>query len=615
MPQQLVECVPNFSEGRDPKKIEQILDAIREVAGVELLDVDPGKETNRTVVTFIGDPESVGEAAFRAIARAASVIDMSRHRGAHARHGATDVCPFIPIAGVDMAACVEIARKLGRRVGEELGIPVYLYEHAAQRPERKSLAAVRKGEYEALPEKMTRPEWAPDFGPAKFHARAGVVTIGAREFLIAYNINLNSRDVSHARDLASEIRETGRAVRIDQSTPFYTSGKLVKYSPSKKRFPCAYCDEVSTSWADLEQHSKSKHGIDLHEELTFLGVDLENLEGANVMQRGLFRECRAVGWMIPEYGRAQISINLTNFRITPTHAVLERCRQLATQRQLVITGSEIVGLVPFEAMKASGEYYLARQGSSRGLPVTDVVETAIQSLGLRDLGEFDPEKSVLGLPKRDGTLVSKRVDELVDEVSRPSPVPGGGSLAALAGSFGAALASMVANISHSKPKLRAVHESMERTALDCQRIKDELLRAVDDDTNAFTDVISAMRLPKSTPAETAAREAAIQAGYQKATLVPLRSAELCLEGLRACLTAARDGFAPSVTDAGVGGLLAHAGVRGAVYNVSINLDSITDAAWVAHVESQLGALTEEAQQIALELDRIVQAQLRGKPKG
>ncbi|MGE3166509.1 MAG: glutamate formimidoyltransferase [Planctomycetota bacterium] len=612
MAHQLVECVPNFSEGRDPKKIEQILDAIREVAGIELLDVDPGRDTNRTVVTFVGAPAAVEEAAFRAIARAATVIDMSRHQGAHPRHGATDVCPFIPISGVSMADCVEIARRLGRRVGDDLQIPVYLYEHAAQRPERRSLAAVRKGEYEALPEKLARPEWAPDFGPARFHARAGVVTIGAREFLIAYNINLNSRDVEHARDLASEIREKGRAVRVDQRTPFYSSGKLVKYQPAKGRFPCAYCPEVAGTWDALAEHSRSRHAFELEEELRFLEVDPAHLEDANVMRRGLFRECRAVGWMIPEYGRAQISINLTNYKVTPTHAVLERCRQLATDRQLVVTGSEIVGLVPYEAMRESGEYYLARQGSSRGLPVHDVIETAVQSLGLRDLGAFDADKSVLGLPKRDGTLISKRVHELVDEVSRPSPVPGGGSLAALAGSFGAALGCMVGNISHSKPKLRAVHELMEQTAMQCQGVKDELLRAVDDDTNAFTDVIAAMRLPKATAAEAAARDAAIQAGYQRATLVPLRTAELCLEGLKACLVAARDGYAPSVTDAGVGGLLAHAGLRGAVYNVAINLGSITDAAWVTQIRAQLGSLTDAAQRIADELDELIRGQLAGQ---
>jgi len=610
MTQRLVECVPNFSEGRDLQKIEQILEAVRAVSGVEILDVDPGAETNRTVVTLVGAPEVIGEAAFQAVKRASEVLDMRDHQGAHARHGATDVCPFVPVAGVTMDDCIAIARAVGKRIGEELGIPVYMYDQAALLPERRSLAKVRSGEYEALPEKMASPEWKPDFGPHAFNAQAGVVTVGAREFLIAYNINLNSRHKAHADDLAGEVRETGRAFRLGQTTAFYTSGRLVKYRPADGVWPCAYCEEQSSDKDGLARHYAEAHQRDLDEELVFFGRDAAALEGVNVMKKGSFTECRGVGWVIPEYNRAQISLNLTNFRVTPAHAVLDSCRELARDRGLMITGSELVGLVPYEAIKDSGEHYLAIQGASRGVPVSDVVETAAQSMGLRDVSEFDAQKSVLGLPTTEGALASMKLNDFADEVSRSSPAPGGGSIAALAGSLGASLASMVANLTHPKKGFEEHRDAMEQAAMELQGLKDDLLRAVDADTDAFNEVLTAMRLPKGSAEEREARELAIQEGYKVATSVPLQTAELCLAALRLCHQVGQSGLPASITDAAVGALMARAGVLGAVYNVRINLPSITDAAWVDEQKGRLDALVSEADELERSTREVVEASFR-----
>lgn len=605
----IVECVPNFSEGRDLAKMEKILDAIRAVAGAELIDVDPGAETNRTVVTIVGAPEAVKEAAFQAIAKAAEVIDMRTHSGAHARHGATDVCPFVPVEGVTMEECALLAAELGERVGNELGIPVYLYDQAAKLPERRSLADVRRGEYEALPDKLGKPEWKPDYGPAKFIPQTGVVTIGAREFLIAYNVNLNTRYKEHATDLAFDIREAGRIVRTEPRTPIYMSGKIVRYLPSKNIWPCAYDDTVCASSDELEAHYREAHGLDFREELEFFGRNIEQLERTEVEKRGLFKECRAVGWVIPEYGRAQISINLTNFKITPAHDVLEACRRIGVERGILVTGSEVVGVIPFQAMKESGHFYLQRCGASRGIPIGDVIETAIQSMGLRDIGEFEASKSVLGMPAVTGPLVNSVVKDLVDEVSRPTAAPGGGSIAALAGSLSAALTSMVSNLTHAKPKFAEVRETMEAVAISCQEVKDQLVNAVDADTDAFNDVIAAMRLPKGSKEQKQARTAAIESGYKKATLVPLETARHCLEGLRLCRLVVNSCLPSAITDAGVAGLMARAGLVGAIYNVRVNLGEIADAGWVNEIRSQLDDMLDEGKRLDEEIAAAVESKL------
>jgi len=590
--EKIVECVPNFSEGRDRQVIKQITDQVESVQGVQLLDVDPGESTNRTVVTFIGSPGAVAEAAFRAIAKAADVIDMTRQHGAHPRLGATDVVPFVPVAGVSMDDCVELAKKVGQRVGDELGIPVYLYEYAATRPERRNLATIRHGEYEGLAKKLKDPEWKPDFGPAKFNPKSGATVIGAREFLIAYNININTTDRRYANDIAYELRERGRWKRVGNTSPFYYKGKVVYFE--KDKFPCGNCDFTGKTFDELAAHYKEAHGGDLYQRYANIGLDVNHLEGKPVYKDGLFTHVKAIGWVVEDYHRAQISINLTNYKITPPQKVLEAARELARQRGIVASGSEIVGLVPFDAMRLAGTFYLRRMLKSTGIPSRDLVETAVQSLGLRDVTEFDIDKKVIGMPKQDGTLVNMKVVDFVDEVSRDTPAPGGGSIAALAGSLSAALASMVANLSVGKGKFDAQYDDLCDLAEQAQRVKDELVRAVDADTEAFNVVIEAMRMPKDTPEQQQVRAEAMREGYKSAARVPLRTAELCREALDLCLRAAKIGNTAMMSDAGVGALMALAGVQGAIYNVRINLPHTKDEAFIAEMSSTLQNLLEDA---------------------
>ncbi|RME50211.1 MAG: glutamate formimidoyltransferase, partial [Deltaproteobacteria bacterium] len=511
MPERLVECVPNFSEGRDPAKIRKITEAIEGVAGVRLLDVDPGADTNRTVVTFVGPPDAVAEAAFRAAATAAQVIDMRTHHGAHPRMGATDVCPFVPVAGVTMDDCVALARKVGERIGRELEIPVYLYEYAATRPQRRNLAEIRKGEYEGLAKKLADPAWAPDFGPARFHPTAGATCVGAREFLIAYNITLNTRDKAAATDIAFELRERGRAARKPNPTPFYYRGEIMKYAPGF--FPCGNCDFVGTTIEETQAHCRDAHGYDLAELFAMWGQKIEDPIGKTVRRAGRFRHCKAIGWYVAEYGRAQLSINLTNDKVTPPHLVLEEARRLATERGLVVTGSESVGVVPYRTLHAAGVFYLERQGRSPFVPPSDILDTAVFSMGLSDVAPFEVEKKVLGLPAP-GELVSKRVVDFTDEVSRDTPAPGGGSVSALAGALGAALGAMVANLTHGKGGEDA--EALLDVARRAQEAKERLLSAVDDDTHAFNAYMEAMRLPRRTPEEKRVRAERIEAGLKAA---------------------------------------------------------------------------------------------------
>ncbi|RKZ18587.1 glutamate formimidoyltransferase [bacterium] len=523
----LVECVPNISEGRDQGVIDAVTAVVGEVAGVHLLDVDPGQETNRTVITFIGDPDAVAEAAFRVVRRAAELIDMSRHSGAHPRHGATDVCPFVPVRGVTMAECVEIARAVGRRIGEELGIPVYLYEDAATSDERRNLAHVRRGEYEALGDKLGTEQWAPDHGPNAWNDRTrktGATNVSARGFLVAYNVNVNTRNKSVASQIALDIKEAGRAKRDDK-------GVIVR--DDRKRpvlVPGPYMLEA----------------------------------------------CKAVGWTIPEYDRAQVSINLVNTAVTKPHQAFEACRASARDRGVRVTGSELVGLIPEGDLLAAGKYYQHQANQSPGLPRRQLLETAIQSLGLRELGEIDPADKVIeyqaGLV--DGPLVSLTNREFVDELSTDSPAPGGGSVAALCAAQAAGLVAMVGNLTVGKTKYAGVQERVKEIAERGQDLKDFFLAAIDGDTDAFNVVMDCFRLPKKTPEQQKEKDLAVAAATREATRVPLSVLAAVPELLELAGEVGKIGNVNSLSDAGVAILSGLAGAEGAYYNVLINLDSL-----------------------------------------
>ena len=608
MAEPIVECVPNFSEGRDPKKLRAITDAIESAGGVRLLNVEAGVDTHRTVVTFVGPPDAVAEAAFRGIARARELIDMSTHQGAHPRMGATDVCPFVPVAGVTMEECVAIARAVGERVGRELELPVYLYEAAASRPERRNLADVRKGEYEGLSRKLADPAWAPDFGPARFDARSGATIIGAREFLIAYNINLNSTDKQHATDIAFELRERGRVGRSGNTAPYYFRGKQKKFAA--EAFPCGVCDLVAPTYDEARAHAEAAHGYDLDALLRQNDLSPPDLVGQKVYKPGTFKACKAIGWFVADYGRAQISINLTNYQVTPPHAVLEEARRLAGLRGLVATGSEVVGVIPYAALLESGRYYLRKQGKPLGLPAGDILRVGITGLGLTDVAPFDPAEKVLGLPTIPaGALVRLTVADFTDEVSRDTPAPGGGSIAALAGALGAALASMVANLTHGKEGTEARDDALARIAEEAQARKDALLRAVDEDTVAFNAFMDARKLPQSTPEEKALRKARMQEGLYQASLVPLHTAQASLGALRLCREAVELGNPNSMSDAAVGAQLAFAGVRGGAWNVAINCKDLEDPAAAAALRGQIGALLSEARELLAAVETYVDSRL------
>ncbi len=557
----LVECVPNFSEGRDREKIQAIVREIEAVPEIRLLDVDPGESTNRTVVTFIGPPEAVREAAFRAIAKAAEVIDMRTHKGAHSRIGATDVCPFVPVSGVTMEDCVRLARELGARVAQELGIPVYLYEAAANKPERKNLATVRAGEYEGLPEKLNDPAWAPDYGTPVFNAKSGATVIGAREFLIAYNINLNTRDRKLANEIALSLRESGRAKRDK-------NGEIVK-----------------------------------------------DAKGKTVKIQGRFKEVKAVGWYIEDYGRAQISVNFTNYRISPPHLVFDEASRLAAKLGLRVTGSELVGLIPKEALLMAGRHYLEKQGKSPGVPEEELVRTAVISLGLSDVAPFDPDKKVIENQFKDPgrRLVSMSLREFVDELSMDSPTPGGGSVAALCGALSAALSSMVSNLTVGKKGYEGAEAEMRSIAVRAQALKDDLLRAVDRDTQAFNKVMEALRLPKTTPEQAQEKEKALEEATQEATVVPLEILERCVEAVRFAGVAASKGYKSSLSDAGVGGLTGAAAGEGAYLNILINLPTIRDEKFKARVRRRAVRLKAEMDRAGRAIRKVIGRELE-KPK-
>lgn len=550
----LIECVPNFSEGRDRAVIKQITDQIETVEAVWLLDVDPGAGTNRTVVTFVGPPEPVLEAAFRAAKKASEIIDMSKHTGEHPRFGATDVCPLIPISGVTMEDVVPLARRLGKRLGEELGIAVYCYEYAAFHENRRNLAACRSGEYEGLKEKLSRPEWKPDFGPTTFNARSGATAVGARDFLVAYNVNLNTTSTRRANAVAFDIREKGRPRR--EGNPL--TGKVVR-------------DE----------------------------------KGQPVSIPGSLKCIKAIGWFIAEYGVAQISINLTNLAVTPLHVAFDECCRKAEARGLRVTGSELVGLVPLKSMLDAGRYFLKKQQRSVGISDKELVKIAVKSLGLNDLTPFKPEEKIIEyvLASRASSKARKLVDMsvagFVEETASESAAPGGGSVSAAVGALGAALATMVANLSAHKRGWDERWEEFSDWAEKGKRFHVELLRLVDEDTAAFNALMAAFGLPQGGEAEKAARKAAIRSATRRAIEVPFRVMETSLASMGVIRAMAEQGNPNSVSDAGVAALCARTAVLGAHLNVKINAPGLDDKGFV----NDILARAEKVRAAAIEEER------------
>ena len=563
MQKKLIECVPNFSEGRDEGIIRQITDEIASVEGVRLLDVDPGKATNRTVVTFVGDPDSVIEAAFRGIRKAAQLIDMSKHSGEHPRMGATDVCPLIPIQGISMEETASYAVKLAKRVGEELNIPAYLYEYAQPDKKRSNLSIIRAGEYEGFFDKIKLPEWKPDFGPAIFPAAAGATVIGARDFLIAYNVNLNTKSTRIANRIAFDVREAGRVVR--DGNP--------------------YTGKIKTD---------------------------EN--GEPVRIPGKLKHVKAIGWYIEEYQMAQISINLTNCRETPLHTVFEACCESADERGARVTGSELVGLIPLQPMLDAGKYFLQKQGLSAGVSEDELIWTAVKSMGLDELGPFDPNKKIIEYLLRDTSeekLISLSVKAFANETAADSPAPGGGSIAAAVGAFGVALGTMVANLSASKRGWEERTAEFTPWAEKGQMLKDKLLALVDEDTRSFNAIMAAFGLPKDTDEQKAERKKAIQTASQYATEVPFRTLQTAVEAIPLIREMVNNGNPNSLSDAGVGALCLLTAMQGAWMNVLINAQGLDDKAWAADITSKAEILIEEGRSACNTLMQEVEKRLRG----
>ena len=551
MEKRLIECVPNFSEGRDRAVIDAITDSIESVENISLLDVDPGEATNRTVVTFVGEPEAVVEAAFRGIRRAAELIDMRGHHGAHPRMGATDVCPLIPVSGITLEECAELARGLARRVADELGIPTYCYEASAFRPERKNLAVCRAGEYEALPDKMGDPEKGPDFGDRPFDeaaARTGATTIGARDFLIAVNFNLNTTSTRRANAIAFDVREKGRPVR--------EGGKVS-------------------------------------------GRPLKDAHGNTIMQPGTLRGTKAIGWYIDEYGIAQVSMNITDMAQTPLHVAFDEVTRAAAARGIRVTGAEIVGLVPKRALTDAGRYYLARQQRSAGLPESEIIRIAVKSMGLDELRPFDPKEKVIeymvgGSETDKKRLTGMTLSAFADETASESPAPGGGSVAAYMGALAAALGTMVANLSAHKAGWDDRWKEFSDYAVEGRRLLDSLTALVDEDTAAFGRIMAAIGMPKSTDQEKQARAEALEAATLYATEVPLRTMRTAFDTFWLLERMASEGNPASVSDAGVGAIAAEAAVAGAYLNVKINAAGLADRAAADRILAQAADIAAQA---------------------
>ena len=592
----LVECVPNFSEGKDKRIIDGITREICSVDDVTLKDVDMGADMNRTVVTFVGTPEGVEEAAFRGIKAAHELIDMGKQKGSHPRMGATDVCPFVPVEGVSMEECVEMAKRLGKRVGDELGIPVYLYEEAATEEKRRNLAVIRSGEYEGLDKKLKDPAWKPDFGSSEYTdvvKRSGATVIGAREFLIAYNININTRQTKIAWDIAFEIREKGRAKRDGGADGHYWKGEIVRYGDDA--YPCGECDFIGGSFQEVASHTEKEHGYNLKEFLEeHYDYDVDNLKGKAVKKKGMFDHCKAIGWFVDDFDRAQISINLTDYKVTSVYDVYEAAKEVARDMGVSITGSEIVGLIPYKALLEAGLHYLRKQHQPTGIPYMDILETAVQSLGLRDVSDFELEEKVIGLPTVPGeALISLPTHEFVHELSRDSATPGGGSVAALSGAMGAGLLSMVCNLSTGGRDTEEIDPILMPVADEIQELKDALLKAVDEDTDAFDDYMAAKKMPQGTKEEKAYRNKAMEEGLKKAVEVPFQTARLSSRLIDLAETVARYGKASAASDALVGAQMAFSGIVGGIANVRINLKDLEDKEYVTSMEKQCVTLQDE----------------------
>lgn len=560
---QIIECVPNFSEGRDLSVIKQITGAIESVEGVTLLDVDPGKDTNRTVVTFVGLPEAVVEAAFRGVKKASELIDMSKHHGEHPRMGATDVCPLVPVSGISMEETVKYAHALAKRIGEELEIPVYCYENASFEEKRRNLAHCRAGEYEGLKDKVVKPEWKPDFGPARFNVRSGATAVGARDFLVAFNINLNTTSTRRANAIAFDVRERGRVKR--EGNP--VTGKIVK-----------------------------------------------DQNGKPLMVSGSLKEVKAIGWYIEEYGVAQISMNLTNISVTPVHVAFDEVCNKAADRGIRVTGSELVGLVPLKAMLDAGRYFLEKQQRSVGVPDSELIKIAVKSMGLDEINPFNPEEKIIEYKisdKKGGRLIDLTLIRFMELAASESVAPGGGSVSAYIGSLGVALASMVANISAHKRGWDDRWEEFSVLAERGKKIQNELLEFVDEDTAAFNRIMDAFSLPKGSEEEKKIRKVAIQAATKYAIEVPFKILKTAFGAYDYMQEMVARGNPNSVTDAGVGAMALRTCVSGAFLNMLINCSSLDDKEFVAAVTDEGARLEQESNMICESIIEKVKERLMG----
>jgi len=559
--QKLIECVPNFSEGRNLDVIRQITAAIESVDGVSLLNVDPGATTNRTVVTFVGGPEAAVEGAFRGIQKAAELIDMRKHKGAHPRMGATDVCPFIPVSNVSWEEAIACAKQLGKRVGDELNIPVYLYEKAARDQSRSNLSIIRSGEYEGFFEKIKEPAWKPDFGPATFSEKSGATAIGVREFLVAYNVNLNTKAVRRATSVAFDVRENGR-IKTEDGAP---SGKPV-------------LDE----------------------------------KGEPVRIPGMLKHVKAIGWYVEEYGIAQVSMNLTNIEETPLHAAFDACNDAAGKRGLRVTGSEVVGMLPKKCLVDAGKYFLRKQQWSEGASEEELIEIGIRSMGLSELKPFDPKEKIIEFKMESvskKSLVKMDLRQFCNETLSDSPAPGGGSVAALMGALGVSLGGMVANLSAGKRGWEGRLKYFSDWAVKAQQLKDELLFLVDEDTAAFSKVVDAFALPKESAEEKAARSAAVQAASKYAAEIPLRVMETAFKSYPLLAEMAEQGNPASISDVGVGLLATHACISGAALNVQINLAGLKDEKVKSTLREKVRRINAESESEFKRIDRIVESKM------